>query len=172
MIRHIIFDLDQTLIDTSCLKKYRDYGDWKNVYLNIKKTEIYDGILELLEYLESNNIGISIVTSSPKKYCKEILRVHNLSNKIQTIIAYHDVKKCKPDPEPILKVMDLLINVSNNEILHIGDLPSDTRAANAAKVISIGSLWGCIDKNSLYDSSPDYLASEPINVIEIIKCCI
>lgn len=169
MIRHIIFDLDQTLIDTSSLKEFRDNRDWRNVYLNIKKTEIYDGMVELLEYLELNNIGISIVTSSPRKYCEKILKVHNLSSKIQTIVAYNDVKKCKPDSEPILKVINLLNNTSIDEILHIGDLPSDTKAAKAAKIISIGSLWGCVDKKSLSDSSPDYLALEPRNIIEIIE---
>ena len=99
MIKHVIFDLDQTLVDTRIAEIDRDNRSWPNAYSKIPQMKVYDGIKDVLWFLDQNKITYSVLTSSPGIYCKKVLEFYNL---VPTqVIAYHDVSRRKPHPEGI-----------------------------------------------------------------------
>ena len=43
-MKSVIFDLDLTLIDTTCLEQFRHNRQWQEAYANIPNTSMYEGI--------------------------------------------------------------------------------------------------------------------------------
>ena len=167
MVKHVIFDLDQTMVDSSIAQVYRDSRDWKQVYSKIPEMILYEGINELLHYLESENIDYSVLTSSPKTYCEKVLKHFRI--KPVLIVSYHDVTYKKPHPEGIIRIIEKLSVQVKKEVIHIGDLEKDTVASHRAGVLSIGAYWGARDKQGLVSSKPTYIAKKPSDVIRIIN---
>ncbi len=152
----IIFDLDQTLIDSSTAEPLRKKRKWSQVYSLIPSLKPYPGVNALISELQAQGASMAIVTSSPRTYCAKITDQWRWP--ISNIVAYHDTDKHKPDPEPILKAMQYG-GGTKDDTYHIGDMAADTLAANAAGVASLGALWGSLDPVGLRQSAPDFLFS-------------
>lgn len=75
------------------------------------------------------------------------------------MVAYHDTQKHKPSPDPIFKAIENA-GVQKGSVFHVGDMASDTEAAKAAGVTSLGALWGSLDPVSLRCSGPDHIFSD------------
>lgn len=167
MIKYVIFDLDQTLIDTSCADQDRKNRDWQTVYNKIPRMKMYPGISELIEFLNRSSIPYAIVTKSPKIYAEKVVRFFHISPTF--IIGYFEVNKRKPDPEALHLVMKLFNHKRPSEVLHVGDDVCDIIASRAAGMVTIGAWWGLKDKCELESMKPDFLVSDPRELIEIIK---
>jgi HAD superfamily hydrolase (TIGR01549 family) len=154
----IIFDLDQTLIDSIFAKPLRDRRQWNSVYKIIHKLLPFKGINDLLSTLQNNKIPLAIVTSSPKSYCRKIVD-HN-GWKFDTIVAYHDTSRHKPHPAPILAAIQNL-SAKKNNVVSIGDEIKDIEASKAAGVISIAALWGIEEslKADIVKAKPHYVSN-------------
>lgn len=125
-----IVDLDNTLVNTEILKGFRDDRNWKKVYSNINLTTINQGTKNILK--EMIGTKIIIVTSSPKSYAEKVLSHHRI-NIHEKIIAYHDVTRKKPHPEPYLKAIEGIEKIK--EIRIYGDEQTDFIAAEELKKV-------------------------------------
>jgi phosphoglycolate phosphatase-like HAD superfamily hydrolase len=152
----IIFDLDQTLIDSSAAEPLRRKRKWNDVYALIPSLKPYPGIDGLITKLHSKGVLLAIATSSPRPYCTKVINQWRWP--ITNIVAYHDTKDHKPAPDPILKAIKNGGSPSEDNF-YVGDMPVDTQAANAASVTSLGALWGSPDQNALKRSLPDFVFS-------------
>lgn len=162
----IIFDLDQTLIDSTKVLHYREKRQWKKIYKMIPLLQPYEGINELIEGLKINKIPICIVTSSPRPYCEKIIEYWNWG--IENVVCYHDTKLHKPNPDPILKGITLL-RKSKKEIISVGDDKKDIIACRKANVTSVAALWGTYDKESLLKAEPDIICNTVDELVSIIE---
>lgn len=162
----VIFDLDQTLIDSSIAEAYRKSRQWKSVYSLIPQFTQYNGVDEALLFLHENNIPVCIVTSSISDYCNKVLShwKFNVSNKV----CYHDTSNRKPHPAPILKAVSLIKSVPY-KTLSFGDRDIDIEASNSAKVVSVACLWGAEDPTSLTRANPAFTLSKPHDMIPLFK---
>ncbi|MBK1811547.1 HAD family hydrolase [Clostridium sp. YIM B02505] len=157
----IIFDLDQTLINSSIALDLRRKRDWQNVYRLIPSLVPFEGINEILQKLATKNIPVCIVTSSPSSYCKKILDYYKWTG-LKTV-CYHDTYKHKPYPDPILKGVELL-GVNPSQVISIGDEPNDIIASKCAGVISVAVTWGATDISKVKSQNPDYIFHEVIQL--------
>jgi len=162
----VIFDLDQTLIDSSSATVHRDSRKWANVYPLIPSFKTYDGISEALEYLSENSIPYAVVTSSPNTYAKQVC-VH-WGIKDQHMVCYHDTSRRKPYPDPIeLAVKNMKATIA--ETISFGDRDIDIIASKRAGVISVACMWHCEDPESIKAANPDYIIETPDEIIPLIK---
>jgi phosphoglycolate phosphatase-like HAD superfamily hydrolase len=150
----IIFDFDQTLVDTSPVESLRAQQNWKAVMTQAPRLKVYDGINTLLSDLYDAGQILAIVTKSPDMVPKAFIKQHAWP--IAIVIGYHHVKRRKPDPEGLLLAMQKA-GASVVDTYHIGDQPEDTYASRAAGVRAIGSAWGVTDMTALQASKPDHL---------------
>ena len=67
-MKAIIFDLDQTLVDSRHIEHLRRSRQWSIVYQKIPAILAYDGINEVLSVTRDNGIKLAIVSSSPSSY--------------------------------------------------------------------------------------------------------
>ncbi|MBA7582671.1 Phosphoglycolate phosphatase [subsurface metagenome] len=150
----IIFDFDQTLVDTSSVEHLRAARNWKAVMAQASKLPVYDGINELIQELYKAGQTIAIVTKSPDMVPKAFIKAHGWPIKI--VVGYHHVKNRKPHPEGLLLAMSKA-GALPDKTYHVGDQPQDTEASRGANVIAVGSAWGCTDTAELEASKPDVL---------------
>ena len=152
----IIFDFDQTLVDTSSVEDLRAARNWKAVMAQASKLPVYEGINELIQELHEAGQKIAIVTKSPDMVPKAFIKAHGWP--IDIVVGYHQVKNRKPHPEGLLLAMSQA-GASPGETYHVGDQSQDTGASRGAGVIAVGSAWGCTDTSELEASKPDVLFS-------------
>ncbi|PZU68633.1 HAD-IA family hydrolase [Sphingobium sp.] len=152
----IIFDFDQTLVDTSSVEHLRAARNWKAVMAQASKLPVYDGINELIQDLHKAGQTIAIVTKSPDMVPKAFIKAHGWP--IDIVVGYHHVKNRKPHPEGLLLAMSKA-GASPDATYHVGDQPQDTEASRGANVVAVGSAWGCTDTAELEASKPDVLFS-------------
>ena len=164
-IHGVLIDLDLTLVDSQIAAAARKSRKWPAVYEMISRFTRYDGVSELLGELRENDIGVCVVTSSPSSYCSRVLQ-HFEWKGIKTV-CYHDTRGHKPDPEPLVRGLQLL-DVQPQHAISVGDDPIDTAAARSAGIFSVGALWGALDRAALIASKPDALCETVVELRTLI----
>lgn len=164
---YLIFDLDQTLINSSIAEAHRNRRDWRGANSLIPQMEVYDGIAEILAYVQQKGIKAAIVTSSPSNYCNRIVQHHQWL--FPVVVCFHDTNRHKPNPDPILLAIEKLGNPPVSEIYSLGDTDTDIIASKRAGVKSVACLWGSNNASALSAAEPDLSFNSPHEVIEFLK---
>jgi len=143
-VEAILFDLDNTLVNTNSLKEYRESTNKPPLTdEQLSTTKLYPKTKSILEQLNKNNITLGIVTNSPRKYALDILDHHGIRDFFETIVTYNEVGHdgTKPSPQGInLALSNLNLNNKNN-ILFIGDDAKDINASYAAGIKPLAPAW-------------------------------
>jgi phosphoglycolate phosphatase len=128
------------------------------------------GACAALERLCDGGLRLALVTSSTNTL--PLLERWNVRRCFPVVVGREDVKRIKPDPEPIRLALERL-GLEPDEVLCIGDTPLDVRAALAAGVATIGVLSGAGTEDQLRAAGalevlasladvPDFLARPPL----------
>lgn len=164
-MKSIIFDLDLTLVDTTCLESARHNRNWQEAYRLIPQTTLYPGIRELFDFIRNNNIKCAIVSTSPRPYVEKLVKYYNMP--IRVIVGYHDAKPIKPHPAPMLKALELLGETASN-VVSFGDRTIDIQASNAAGIESVACIWGTKEKERLLRSGYKHLLKSSCDIINLL----
>lgn len=165
-MRGVIFDLDMTLIDTSCLENARKRHSWNDAYRLIPLTHMYDGIAQVLEFLCSESIKMGIVSSSPHAYIERLVDYYHMPTSV--IVGYHDAHPNKPHPTPMLKALEWM-KEDASDVVSFGDRACDIAASNAAGIKGVGCLWGTQEKDLLMASGCYRFIEKPLDIIPILQ---
>lgn len=165
-MKNIIFDLDLTLVDTTCLEEARHTRNWQLAYQLIPNTTMYDGVQEVLELIRKHNINAAIVSTSPRPYIEKIIAHYNMP--IKHIVSYHDAKPIKPHPAQMLKALELM-GCSAKSAISFGDRVIDIQASNAAQIESVACFWGTKEKTALLNSDYSHAIIHPKEILTLIR---
>ena len=132
------------------------------------KTLPYDGIYELLDELKKLDINLAVLSNKPHEftvsYVNHFFKNYNFK---QIHGQKKDVPK-KPDPKAALDIVKCLDSSCENTYF-IGDTKIDMQTAKSANMTAIGVLWGFRDEKELRDFGADFIVSNPIEILKIIK---
>jgi len=106
-----------------------------------KELRLYEGIEELLNKLKAKGYLLALATNAYRNSTLESLKHLNLMETFDSVVCFDDVKRGKPNPAMLLKILEDL-HVSNEEALFIGDGERDMLAAKAANIDYIMVNWG------------------------------
>lgn len=165
-MRSIIFDLDLTLIDTTCLESYRHNRQWQEAYQRIPDTKMYEGISGVMDIIRKYNIPCAIVSTSPRPYVEKTVAHYDLP--VQHIVSYHDAKPIKPHPAQMLKALELMGKTAK-EVISFGDRVIDIQASNAAGIESVACFWGTKEKGELLRSGYSHAIVRPEEILTLIR---
>ena len=165
-MKNVIFDLDLTLVDTTCLEPARHSRNWNEAYRLIPQTRMYDGMNDVLEIIRKNNINVVIVSTSPRPYVEKLVEHYNIPAK--WIVSYHDAKPIKPHPAPMLKALELL-GCNAIEAISFGDRVIDIQSSNAANIESVACFWGTKEKSELIHSNYKHAIVSPKEILTLIR---
>nr|WP_295778020.1 HAD family hydrolase [uncultured Intestinibacter sp.] len=146
-----------------CLQTFKDH--YKTNMQN--KTAPYDGIIDLLEELNSKGVKLAIV-SNKYDFGVKNLNKYYFKDLIPVAIGEREGIRKKPAPDTVLEAMKELGSKENNSI-YVGDSGSDMLTAQNAHIKSIGVTWGFRDAKSLLESGADFLIDSPKQLLEIIE---
>jgi len=149
-----IFDLDQTLVDSSALANLRQARQWQQVMKELDRIVVYDHIASYIETLQQLGIPYAIVTNSPKMYCEALMQRFNWHP--QAIVAWHCTSQHKPHPAPVLKALADMGIVASPSVFGFGDDANDVRAYAAAAIRPVGCLWGAAQPQQLGEAVQQY----------------
>jgi HAD superfamily hydrolase (TIGR01549 family) len=129
-----------------------------------RSVKAFDGTYELLGHLHERHITMGIVSSRNRSEVYEDECLQKLIGYMDYIICAEDTVKHKPEPEPLLKFMELS-GIDRGAILYIGDTAFDAGCAAAAGVRFALALWGAKDADKI---KADYYLSKPGELLNVI----
>ena len=135
-----------------------------STYLN-KKSKVFDGIYEILDFLKKKKIRIAIVTN--KLHHLALRCVENYFNNYDIItIGAEDKFDRKPSPNASLEIINLY-RVKPEVSIFIGDSHIDVETAKNANIRSGGVLWGNGDTEEL--KGADFLFSDTKELLNYLS---
>lgn len=160
----LIFDLDETLLDTSSLRAARDAGSWGEVGRRLDEVQAYAVLGSAAEVLEiprraiAAGLRVGILTQSPRHYAEALLERFHIP--YEALITGSDGYPAKPDPEGLREVMRRL-GMSADRCAYVGDLDTDAAAAARAGALSVGVCWSGSAPPSWRRWWPDIAVGDP-----------
>lgn len=101
---NIMADLNAAMAE-QMVDTYRRYNALKHDDL----VKLFPQVPETLEELKNRGIHTAVVTSKMKGMAVRGLEKFNLREYFDACIAFEDTERHKPDPEPILKALEVLV---------------------------------------------------------------
>ena len=116
----------------------------------------FDGIKEVLETLKSKGVHISMVTGKGKHSTNISLKHLELTHFFEIIETGSPSGARKA--EGIQNILNLLKEVKTNEVIYIGDAPSDIIASRKAGVQVVAAAWAdTAEPEKIIELQPDEL---------------
>ncbi|MBL4796461.1 MAG: HAD-IA family hydrolase [Oleispira sp.] len=131
-------------------------------------SDLFSGMLELLETCKEKSLPWGIVTNKPRLYTEILLE--RLTDRLPilaqcaVVVCPDDVERTKPFPDPLYLAADKL-KVSAKDCWYLGDHSRDIEAGNAASMLTIATLYGYIEP---HDKPEDWKADIMVNTVEEI----
>lgn len=127
----------------------------------------FEGVFETIEQLHKKGYKLGIVTTKVRSTVEMGLKLTKLDQFFDCIITLDDVKKAKPDPEPIYKALKLL-DAKAEEAMMIGDNYHDILAGKNAGTKTAGVAWALKGADYLKQFHPDYMLDTMSDLLKIL----
>lgn len=144
--------------------RYREYFKEGCLY----QVKPYDGITELLKELTENGIKTAVLSNKPHPETLHVIEKNFEEGTFEEILGYKDSIKRKPAPDGA-NLLRQKFGVEAGECLYIGDTNTDMETGNAAGMHTVGVLWGFREKEELVECGAEFIVSEPLEILRIIK---
>jgi HAD superfamily hydrolase (TIGR01549 family) len=150
--------LNITDTEKAC-QKWNEY--LKEFYSHIR---VFPDLEEIIKHLHDLKIKTGIVTSKTKQELIDDFYPFGLHDYFDYIVCADDTSKHKPDPEPIVKCLEIA-KASPSETIYIGDTSYDMQSAQSAGVDFALALWGTKDSNL----KAKIKLNHPKEILDIVK---
>jgi pyrophosphatase PpaX len=133
-----------------------------------KYATLVDGALEVIQWLRARDFKVAIVTNATKAMLERYSKNFGLNELMDTTISADDVERPKPNPDGILKALDL-VGAKPGQAVMVGDTVTDVLAALNAEVPSIGVLTGIGSREELQEAGASYVIPSVASLPELIR---
>jgi phosphoglycolate phosphatase len=107
-------------------------------------TKLFDGMDEVLLFLEENSIRWGIVTNKPAFLTNPLLQQLDLYERACSIVSGDTIPQRKPNPEPLYLAASQCGSLAT-ECIYVGDAERDIEAGNRANMQTLIASYGYID---------------------------
>ncbi|OPH57860.1 HAD family hydrolase [Paenibacillus ferrarius] len=127
--------------------------------------EVFSGIIELLNTLDQRNTIQGIVTSKTAEELTNDFVPFGLMNYLKYIVCADDTEKHKPNPEPLMKFLEIS-GAEPTKSIYIGDTIYDYECARDAGIDFGLALWGCKNHEKI---NAKYKFENPQDLIKLLN---
>ena len=129
----------------------------------------FPGIAESLQRLRAAGVKVAVVTSKRRRSVEMALEaLPSLDLVVDRFVTLEDTTEHKPNPEPLLKGLELVGNVPKENAVYVGDSPFDVQAAKAAGLRSVAVSWGAFPEETLREAGPDHLVPDIDSAVDVL----
>ncbi|MDR6121675.1 pyrophosphatase PpaX [Bacillus sp. SLBN-46] len=125
------------------------------------------GVKETVQTLKDRGYKMGIVTTKRHDVTLKGLRLMELEDYFEVIVAYDHVEKVKPDPEPIFKALEQLGSTPEESIM-VGDNFHDILAGKNAGTATAGVSWSIKGREYVEKYEPDYMLENMKDLLTIL----
>lgn len=121
------------------------------------------GVDEVLKYLHNEGYGLNIVSSNSINNIETFLKANDLN-------LFNNIQSSKGLFGKHITIGKLIskLGVKKDEVIYIGDEQRDVEACRKIGIRVISVLWGFDSLELIENTKPDFIASNPNEIIEII----
>ncbi|EKN71415.1 pyrophosphatase PpaX [Neobacillus bataviensis LMG 21833] len=145
------------------VSEYRAY----NIANHDELVKEFAGVQKTVETLKKRGYKLGIVTTKKLDVTMKGLRLMNLEQFFEVIVAYDHVEKVKPDPEPIHKALEQL-NSTPSEAIMVGDNFHDILAGKNAGTLTAGVAWSIKGREYVAKYEPDYMLENMADLLTVL----
>jgi phosphoglycolate phosphatase len=150
-IKHIVFDHDGTLVDTSSFNR-----------------GVYPGIKDLLSYLSTRGINLYVWTARDRRSTVEILDSLDIIGQFKEMSCGSEALQ-KPSPEGI---SNMLRDIEPESVAVIGDSLGDVVGGSEFGALTFGAMWGHPSSSAsslMLDNGADFVCASVNDFKKIIE---
>ncbi|WP_281867244.1 HAD family hydrolase [Flavobacterium sp. GSB-24] len=130
------------------------------------KTKPYEGIVELLDNLASQNIKLAVFSNKADELTKKIA-AEIFPNYFDAAVGLSTEALKKPNPFEALEISKKW-NLKPEEILFVGDSDIDMQTAVNATIFPVGVSWGYRTEGELLASGAKVVIHNPSDLIQLL----
>jgi len=156
--------LAQYFPDQNHEKMIQEFKDLSLKYYHFSAM-LFPYTAEVLQQLHNQGIKLGILTNKHHDRTVETLKMLQIEKYFDYIVAYDDVKRPKPDPEGMYKIIDYY-GVPKEKILFIGDTIYDYQVAVSSQVDC--ALIGWSPRRFPASVKPAYWLSDYRQLVEVV----
>lgn len=130
------------------------------------KTKPYEGIIELLDYLVSQNIKLAVFSNKADELTKKIVEAI-FPNYFSDVVGLSTEALKKPNPFEAVAISKKW-NLKPEEILFVGDSDIDMQTAVNANMFAVGVTWGYRTQEELKNSGAKLVINSASELIDIL----
>ena len=157
-------DADKEIIQ-QCTDTYRRIFQEN---LQTIKPQTFPKVVETLSALKEQGLTLAIASSRSHASLVELTHDLGISDIISYLIGADDVKKAKPNPEPVLNVLAAL-GYEASETLVVGDMNVDILMGINAGAKTCGVTYGNGTKKELEEAGADFIIDSIDELIGIVE---
>ena len=137
-------------------------------HLNVE-TKPFEGIDELLNWLDYKQLPWGIVTNNPRKYAEPLIAGIGLGERCHALVCPDDVSQTKPHPEPLFLACNQ-IDCEPSNAIYLGDHVRDIEAGRGAGMKTIATNYGYIEAGeSTRDWQADFYVDHASEILELLE---
>lgn len=126
----------------------------------------YPGAREAVRALRERGARLAVVTSKLRAAAERGLSHCGMLDLFDVLVCADDVRKPKPDPEPVRRALHLLGRHQCRAVF-VGDSVHDMAAGRAAGVQIAAALWGPFPRATLAGHAPDHWLTHPTDLVAL-----
>ena len=144
---------------------YREYYADKGIFENL----VYKGIPEALAAIKARGVKISLATSKPEGYAKQILEHFALDGYFDAVAGSNMDGTRTKKAEVVERALMLLGNPDVRDCVMIGDREHDVLGGAAHGMDTVGVLYGYGNREELEHAGATHIAATPEEIACIIS---
>lgn len=138
---------------------------------NCDLTHPYDGIPELLAALKAAGNTLAVASNKYQAATEKIV-AQLFPDMFDVVLGERENVARKPDPQIVYDIVEAIRRLGNEvtdkEILYIGDSLVDAETAKAAKLPFVACTWGFCTREQLLTAQANHMVDHPLEILRII----
>lgn len=127
----------------------------------------FPGVFSTIKGLKEQGYKLGIVTTKMRNTVNMGLKLTKLDQFFDVIVSLDDVKKPKPDPEPVQLALSLL-DAKADEAIMIGDNYHDILSGKNAGTLTAGVAWSAKGRDFLLKYEPDFMLDTMNDLLKLV----
>lgn len=169
LVRTLCHDINATLdsVSKDTLKLAREH--FNKFYLDGIKDNyvIYPHVIEGLKHFKDLNIKLAVITNKPEIFALPLLKDMGVYDLFDFVLGGEVLDKKKPDPAPLLYVLDKLGGKIENSLM-VGDSINDIKAGQNCNMETVGFSYGYNQGHDIKECNPTYAFDSFLDLIKLI----